>query len=84
VDDTWPEARRIQIELLRAAGPERRARMASALTNQALWRARRGIALARPDLSELERRLLFVEVHYGGELARRVRACLAARPAARG
>jgi hypothetical protein len=52
--------------------------MASRLTNQSLWRARRGIALAHPGLSEIERRLLFVEVHYGPDMAQEVRRYLAA------
>ena len=69
MNDTSPEAERVLIELLRACSPTRRAEMASTLTNQALWRARRGIAKARPELSEVERRLLFVKVHYGARLA---------------
>jgi hypothetical protein len=79
VDDTHPEARRVQIDLLRKAGPRRRAALASNMTNQALWRARRGIALAHPELSKLERDLLFVEVHYGRDLARRLRTWLESR-----
>jgi hypothetical protein len=74
VNDTPREVQRIHARLLRQAGPFRRAILASALTNSALARARRGIAAAHPEMSELERRLLFVEVHYGRDLARRVRA----------
>ncbi len=78
MDDTSPDATRIQAELLRRAGTRCRAGLASRLTNQSLWRARRGIALAHPDLSEFDRRLLFVEVHYGADLAQAVRRYLAA------
>ena len=79
MDDTTAETRRVQIELLRRAGPRRRAAMASGLTNRCLWQARRGIAQAHPELSEVERQLLFLEVHYGRDLARRVRDFLTSR-----
>jgi len=76
VNDTHPEAARMHVELLRQAGRSRRAALASNLTNQAIARARRGIARAHPELSPRERGLLFVEVHYGRELAARMRAWL--------
>ncbi len=57
----------------------RRATIASDLTNAALRRAWRGIADAHPEMSEWERKLLFVEVHYGRELADRVRAWMRTR-----
>jgi hypothetical protein len=79
VNDTPPEIERKQIALLRAAGPDRRSMLASELTEGALERARRGIADAHPDWTDLERRLLFVQVHYGDDLARRVRADIARR-----
>lgn len=79
MQDTHPDVERLRIDLLRRAGSGRRATLASNLTNSALGRARRGIALANPGLSELERKLLFVEVHYGRGLARRVRDWLQAR-----
>lgn len=78
-NDTTPDADRVQRELLRRAGPARRATMASDLTNQAIERARAGIARAHPELSLLEQRLLFVEVHYGAALATQVRQFVRAR-----
>jgi hypothetical protein len=78
-NDTHPDAERVQIELLRKAGPRRRSIIASRLTNQSRWRARRGILRAHPDLNEADRRLLFIEVHYGRDLADRVRQALSRR-----
>jgi beta-phosphoglucomutase-like phosphatase (HAD superfamily) len=81
MNDTHPEAERIWIELLRKAGPEKRARLASQLSNQTRWRAMQAIARAHPDLSERDRKLLFVRVHYGDELADRLEEYLRRRSA---
>ena len=71
--DTHPDAERFHIDLLRQAGAKRRATIASDLTNTALERARRGIKTANPGMSDRDRSLLFIEVHYGADLAARVR-----------
>ncbi len=68
-----------QIELLRAAGPARRAAIAAAMTNAVIRTSRRAIQRMHPDWSELEVNLFWVEVHYGRGLADRVRAYLANR-----
>ncbi len=77
--DTHPEAERIQIELLRKAGPQRRLELGIAFSQEAMAIARQGIARAHPHLSEEEQKLLFVEVTYGKDLADRVRAYLTRR-----
>ena len=74
--DTHPDAERVQVRLFRRAGQFRRSEIASALTHRCIRQARNGIARARPDLSSKERNLFWVEIHYGKELARRVRAYL--------
>ena len=74
ISDTHPDAERVQIELLRKMTPERRAALASELRNRTYWNARRAIAEAHPELSDQDQKLLFIEVHYGADLARRVRA----------
>lgn len=79
MDDTHPKARRVQIELLRQLGPQQRLEKAIEFTDTVLRRAKTGIARVRPELSERERSLLFVEVHYGRELANRLRDYLARR-----
>jgi hypothetical protein len=72
-------ADRKQIELLRAAGPGRRAAMAIALSERALDLAHAAIAARYPELTQAERDIKFVELHYGAELAAGFRAHLASR-----
>jgi hypothetical protein len=78
-EDTSPEVERVQIELLRKAGKTRRLQLGLELSSEALEMAQRAIKRAHPELSELEAKLLFVEVTYGKDLADRVRAHLAKR-----
>ncbi len=51
----------------------RKAALASALRNRTYWLARRAIDEAHPELSEWERKLLFIKTHYGVQLAEQVR-----------
>jgi hypothetical protein len=76
LSDTTPEAEKVQIELVRKASvADRFARMCS-LTATAISLSRRAIARANPHLSPQEVDLKFVELHYGKELATRLRAYL--------
>ena len=68
MNDTHSEAERVQIELLRKAGPGRRAAMAIALTDQVVKLSKRAIAQANPNKSLQEQSLLFIAVHYGKDL----------------
>lgn len=77
--DTSADAERVQIALLRAVPVSRRLRMAWSLSARAITAARRAIARAEPALSERERELRFLAVHYGPELARAVRRDLEQR-----
>lgn len=77
--DTDPEAEKVQLELLRRAGAGRRARMAATLSGQVIDLARRAIARSLPDARDVERRLRFVELNYGRELAAELRRYLAQR-----
>jgi hypothetical protein len=79
LDDTSPDARRVQVELLRAAGPARRGQLAVSLSQTTRELALAALRRVHPDLSEQEIRLRFAEVHYGRELADKVRARLAER-----
>jgi hypothetical protein len=78
-DDTDPEAEKIHFELLRKAGPARRAQMAIGLSAQILTMARRGVQRDAPHASRDELNILFVERVYGRELAADLRRHLAAR-----
>jgi hypothetical protein len=77
--DTSPEAERVQIELLRRAGPTRRFALARSLSQTVMQLARGGIRRRHPDADEEEVGLIFIATHYGQELAEQVRADLARR-----
>lgn len=72
--DTTADAEQVQIDLLRAASAERRLRLAFGLSAMVIGAARRAIAASRPAASRRTVDLLFVELHYGAELAAAVRA----------
>jgi hypothetical protein len=65
-----------QIRLLREAGTARRFALMRSLSATVIHLARKAIRDANPDLSERERQLLFVRVHYGEDLAERLRTFL--------
>ena len=73
MNDTHPEAERVQIGLIRKMSIARRAALASHLTDRWYWQSRRAIERVCPELSEVRQKVLFVRVHYGEDLARRVR-----------
>jgi hypothetical protein len=77
--DTHPDAERIQIELLRSASVARRMSLVRSLSRSVIELARRGIARADSRLNEDEVALRFVELHYGRDLAERLRADLERR-----
>jgi len=76
LSDTSPEAEKVQIELLRKASNAQRLGLALSLTDLAIDLAKRAIARANPGLSQRELDLKFVEIHYGKDLAQRVREYL--------
>jgi hypothetical protein len=69
----------VQLELLRRATPQERASLALRLSDETLALARRAIDRAFPELDEMHRRLKFVELHYGADLADKLERWLAAR-----
>jgi hypothetical protein len=77
--DTHPEAEKVQIDLLRKATTSDRFALMCSLTATAISLSRRAIARANPALSPREVDLRFVELHYGKELASRVRRYLERR-----
>ncbi len=74
-------ADRVQLELLRTADTTRRFQIARSLSESAISLARRAMRERRPDASEREILLWFVETHYGRALARAVRRYLQRRVA---
>jgi hypothetical protein len=77
LSDTDPEAERVHLELLRAASPSRRLRLALSFSRTAMSLARAGLARADPEASPEEIGLRFVALNYGPELAEEVRSHLA-------
>ena len=73
LSDTSLEAEKIQIELLRRSTVAERFAKVRALTARTVGLSKRAIARANPDLSPEELRLRFIELHYGKDLAERVR-----------
>ena len=71
--DTPPQVEKIQIELIRQSSVARRISIVRSLSQTTMFLSRRAIQRANPLLSEREVDLLFVEHHYGKELAERLR-----------
>ena len=76
VNDTHPAAERVQLELLRRAGPTKRAALALSLSHTVIALSRRALRERMPDASERELLLRWAALHYGEELAGRVRRYL--------
>ena len=77
--DTHPDAELVQVELLRRATGIQRfgiARTLTATTRHLAWRA---IKRAHPEATDEEIDFMFIAVHYGQDLADRVRDYLATR-----
>jgi hypothetical protein len=80
MNDTDPRAAAFQIELLRRAGCKGRAAMAARLTDEMIRLSRRALSeLSQGRIDEMEVKLRWAELHYGVELASRIRAYLAAK-----
>ena len=73
LSDTSPDAEKVQIELLRKSTVAERFAKVRALTARTVGLSKRALARANPDLSPEELKLRFVELHYGKDLAERVR-----------
>jgi hypothetical protein len=72
--DTDVDSLRVQVDLLRRATPSRRLELAFALSADVISLSLAGIRRRQPGLSEPEAHLRFLAIHYGDELAERVRA----------
>ncbi len=69
LDDTDPEADRVQMELFGRATPAKRVHAALSLSAAVIGLARRAIRREHPELSEIEVSLAFADVHYGPDVA---------------
>jgi hypothetical protein len=73
LDDTHPEIQERQVALIRNAGLVERAQRMRSLSRTAVYLSRRAILRAHPDYSQQEANLLFVRLHYGDDVADRLR-----------
>jgi len=78
--DTHPDAERMQVELLRSASMARRFRLVRSLSTTTVDLARRAIRRRHPGFDERDVLLMFVALHYGEDLARRLREHLESGP----
>jgi hypothetical protein len=72
-DDTDPRARAVQHRLLREAGPDRRSELAMRLSSTMIRTSRDALRRMHPELDDMGVNLLWAELHYGRDLAERVR-----------
>jgi hypothetical protein len=79
LSDTHPAAEQVQIELIRKMSVAERLALMRDWTRTLVHLSREGIARANPGLDERELDLLWVEQHYGRDLAERLRAYLEKR-----
>lgn len=77
--DTHPHVEHIQIELLRSATGQHRFALARSLSETTMCLARQAIRRAHPEANDEDVALIFVEVHYGRDMAERLRADLIRR-----
>jgi hypothetical protein len=72
--DTNPEVERVLISLIRKLSTEEKLNRTLQFSSSIINLSKRAITRANPDLSEDEKKLLFVEYHYGAELANKLRS----------
>ncbi len=79
ISDTAPHIEAMRISMLREAGFTRRAGRALSLSRSVALLSLAAVRKANPGLTESEVGLRFVELHYGKDLAERLRAYLHGR-----
>jgi hypothetical protein len=77
--DTSDAAARVQIELLRKSGLERRAQLTRTMSRTVVDLSRAALREQMPGASEHEMLVRWVALHYGTELSERVRRYVQAR-----
>jgi len=76
ITDTNPESEKFQISLIRNASITKRMSIVRSLSNTTIQLPRRAILRSNPKLSEKERNLIFVSLHYDRDIANRLRKYL--------
>jgi hypothetical protein len=80
ISDTHPDAERVQLDLLRAAGEQRRFALMRSLSETVIAASRRALRDTMPEATETEVLLRWVALNYGAELGERLASHLARRP----
>jgi hypothetical protein len=74
--DTHPDAEKFQIELIRKANFTKKMSILVSMTETMRLHSFRAIKRTNPELSDRECDLLFVEYHYGKDLAEKLKKYL--------
>ena len=74
--DTYPDAEKVLISLLRKASPSKKLSQVRSLSQTMIQLSKRALSRANKSLDEQEVNLLFVSHHYGKDLADRLRRYL--------
>ena len=74
--DTAPKAEKVLIDLYRQASPAKKFALVRSMSETMMQLSRRAIVRANEGLSEREIDILFVEYHYGKELALKLKEYL--------
>ena len=77
--DTDDTTDRVHLDLLRRVPPGRRLELALSLSSTVVGLSRRGMARSHPGSSQEELAIRFVQMSYGDDLARELRAFLLRR-----
>lgn len=75
--DTNPEAEEVLISIIRKIPAAKKLNRVFSFSSTILYLSRRAISRANPDLSEEEKKILFIRYHYGDELADKFQSFLA-------
>ncbi|MBV6421956.1 MAG: hypothetical protein DAHOPDDO_03244 [Ignavibacteriaceae bacterium] len=71
--DAHPEVERVLISLIRKLSREEKLNQTLKFSSSIINLSKRAIARANPELNDAERNILFVQYHYGQELANKLR-----------
>ena len=78
--DTYPNAEKVLISLLRKANTAKKFNQVRSLSQTTMQLSRRALARANRELNEEQVNLLFVSYHYGKDLAECVKQYLDKKP----
>ncbi len=71
--DTHPEVEKVQVNLLRKAGPAKRLSITLSLSQGVIALSKQALKKAHPDLNDNELKILFLKNCYGADIAEKVK-----------